>query len=115
MDNEAHGGYTIGPDASTLCSGCEPANLSAPSAGELDPAGRPGRHPAARRRAESTCSPRPTPKNGVVRPVDPADAPAKLAGLVQQLQALQPEAQLFVASYPPLPLFASGPMPPVLR
>lgn len=102
-DNEGHGGYTIGPDASTLCSGCEPANLSAHVASwipQADP------DVILLLAGVNDLFPEPTPKNGVVRPVDPADAPAKLAGLVQQLQALQPEAQLFVASYPPLPLFA---------
>lgn len=102
-DNEGHGGYTIGPDASVLCAGCEPANLSAHLASWI-PAASPD--VILLLAGVNDLFPVPTPTNGVLRPVDPADAPAKLADLVADLQALRPEARIFVASYPPLPLFA---------
>ncbi|MGD9752255.1 MAG: SGNH/GDSL hydrolase family protein [Acidimicrobiia bacterium] len=104
FDNEGHGGYTIGPDASVLCNGCPPANLDANLETWLA-AARPD--VVVLLVGVNDLFPIEPAANGVHRPVDPDDAPAKLQALVGRILALAPQADVFVASYPPLELFAS--------
>ncbi|MDY7105326.1 MAG: GDSL-type esterase/lipase family protein [Actinomycetota bacterium] len=100
-DHEGHGGFTIGPDESALCDGCQPspANLSAhveewlatPPDVILLMAGVNDMLP----------EPEPT-ETGYYRPVDPADAAGKLGDLVDQIAALAPDSTIVVGSYPPI-------------
>ncbi|MCC6433659.1 MAG: hypothetical protein IT196_01375 [Acidimicrobiales bacterium] len=105
-DNEGHGGFTIGPDESTLCTGCPPANLRAHLDGWLDEArpdviilliGVNDLFPMDRTTAA-----------GAYRPVRPEDAPAKLDALVDRIAELAPQAEIMVASYPPVPVFRTA-------
>ena len=97
-DHEGHGGFTIGPDSSTLCAGCGPANLDAGIAtwlrdaqpdvillligvNDLFPGGG---------------------ASGQVRDTEPAAAAGKLRALVRRIRVLAPGATIVVASYPPV-------------
>ena len=91
-DHEGHSGFTIGPDEARFCEECSTANLydhleeylqTAPDIvllligiNDLLPLD--------------------------VRPVNPEDAPGKLAGLVQRIQELRPGVYIFVASLAPV-------------
>lgn len=99
VDNEGHGGFTIGPDGSSLCAGCPPANLDAHLDGWLEQA-RPD--VVIVLAGVNDLFPGPS------RPVRPEDAPAKLAALVGRVAELAPQAQIMVASYPPVPMFRGG-------
>ena len=54
-DHEGHGGYTIGPDNSTLCDGCGPANLDSGLEGLAD--GVHARHRVAHGRGQRSAPP----------------------------------------------------------
>jgi len=98
-DHEGHGGFTIGPDQSTLCAGCGPANLDAGLDGWL-------------RQAQpdvvlllagvNDLLPQDGGSGGARRPTVPSEAAAKLRALVGRIRTLAPEASVLVASYPPI-------------
>ncbi len=109
-DNEGHGGYTIGPDTSQYCMRssaselqCQPQrfNLADNIDGWLA-AARPDvilllvgvndQYPADVAPGTS----------GLLRPVNPDEAPAKLTALVGRLAAASTQPWVFVASLPPL-------------
>jgi len=110
-DHEGHGGFTIGPDASSLCAGCGPANLDAGIATWLRDAQPdvillligvndllPGTDGAT----------------GAVRDTEPAAAADKLRALVRRIRVLAPATTIVVASYPPVRFLtdASSPVAP---
>ena len=108
-DNEGHGGYTIGPDSSQYCTRaatrelqCQPQhfNLADNIDGWLAAAkpdvvlllvGVNDQYPA-------DVAPGTT---GLLRPVNPDEAPAKLTALVARLAASSTQPWVFVASLPP--------------
>ncbi|MDH4147710.1 MAG: GDSL-type esterase/lipase family protein [Acidimicrobiia bacterium] len=99
-DHEGHGGFTIGPDESELCTGCGPANLAANVEGWLAAA-----QPEVvllMIGVNDMLPERDVQPSGFVRPVQPADAATKLAGLVELIRAEAPDAIVLVASYPPI-------------
>lgn len=106
-DNEGHGGYTIGPDASKFCATCPPANLADNLNGWL------AEYPAdviLLLAGTNDLLPVTTPTaEGLIRPVDPADAGRKLQALIGQIRAAEPEVTVLVASLPPLPFAAGNP------
>ena len=91
-DHEGHSGFTIGPDERRDCEGCPTANL-------YD-------HLEDYLQAEPDIVLLLIGINDLipqeVSSVSPADAPARLAGLVQRLQALRPQTYIFVASLAPV-------------
>ncbi|MEZ5235121.1 MAG: GDSL-type esterase/lipase family protein [Acidimicrobiales bacterium] len=104
-DSEGHGGFTIGPDGSNLCATCPPANVSDNIGGWVE-----------RNQPDvillligiNDLFPIETRTNGALRPVVPEDAPAKLVALVDRMEAVAPNAEILVASYPPLPFARSA-------
>lgn len=109
-DNEGHGGYTIGPDASQYCTRaatgelqCQPQHFNlSDNVGAWLAAARPDvvlllvgvndQYPTDVTPATS----------GLLRPVNPDDAPAKLTSLVGRLAASATQPWVFVASLIPL-------------
>jgi len=91
-NHEGHPGFTIGPDESRFCNMCPTTNL-------YD-------HLEDYMQAEPDIVLLLIGVNDLLplaeRPVNPADAPAKLAGLVQRLQALRSQVYIFVASLAPV-------------
>jgi lysophospholipase L1-like esterase len=99
-DHEGHGGFTVGPDASTLCTGCGPANIADNVEGWLT-----GADPdiVLLLVGVNDLLPQQTPSpGGFVRPVDPMQAGPKLKALVADIRSTAPEATVLVASYPPI-------------
>ena len=101
MDHEGHGGFTIGPDPSQLCSGeAGPANLYDNVARYLkaDPdivlllIG-----------INDLLHSSNTPDCKTIRSVNPADAPAKLERLVARILSLRPKTKVLLASVLPVP------------
>jgi lysophospholipase L1-like esterase len=101
LAHEGHGGFSIGPDESTLCTNCGPANLDAGLDAWISSAAPDAVVVLA---GVNDLLPQATPApTGFVRPVDPSEAPGKLEALVDRLAELAPDAMIFVASYPPIP------------
>ena len=107
-DNEGHGGFTIGPDASKFCATCPPANLADGLDGWL------ADNPAdvvLLLAGTNDLLPVNTPTaEGLIRPVDPAEAGSKLQALIDQIRAAEPEVTVLVASLPPMPFAAGDPV-----
>ncbi len=98
-DHEGHGGYTIGPDGSTLCTGCGPANLDSGLEGWL------AANPAdivLLLAGVNDLLPQSDPSTGLVRNAVPAEAGNKLRALVERIRTLAPDTTVIVASYPPI-------------
>jgi lysophospholipase L1-like esterase len=100
-DHEGHSGFSIGPDQSRYCETCPTDNL-------YD-------HLETYLQAEPDIILLLVGINDLVlegvRPVVPAEAPAKLAGLVQRLQALRPQVYIFIASLAPINYTDSAGLP----
>lgn len=106
-DNEGHGGYTIGPDASRFCATCDTANLADHVEGWLA-AAQPD--VVLLMAGANDLLPEPTPTaDGLVRPVQPSEAGAKLGALVAQIRAAAPSTTVLVASQPPMSFYAGNP------
>lgn len=100
-DHEGHGGFTIGPDTSVLCTGCPPANLDNGLAGYLQKA-----NPDVVLLMIGVNDLLPENKGaGVVRTTVPAEAGPKLTTFVGRIRSLAPKATVVVASYPPVSFF----------
>jgi lysophospholipase L1-like esterase len=98
-DHEGHGGYTIGPDGSTLCTGCGPANLDAGLDGWL------AQNPAdiiLLLAGVNDLLPQSEPATGLVRNAVPQKAGDHLKALVERIRTLAPDTTVVVASYPPV-------------
>jgi lysophospholipase L1-like esterase len=103
-DHEGHSGFTIGPDDSTLCTSCGPANIDAGLQAWLEATDPdivllligvndllPARDPAI----------------GLRRETVPEEAADKLRRLVERLRTLDPDRPVVVASYPPVSFLSS--------
>jgi lysophospholipase L1-like esterase len=97
-DHDGHGGYSIGPDDSTLYEGGPIANVDAEIDDWLaatDPdvivvmLGLNDMFPTTERDA-----------TGKLRDLEPADAPAKYEALIARIETLAPGVDLLLASYP---------------
>ena len=97
-DHEGHGGYTIGPDNSTLCDGCGPANLDSGLEGWLT-ASTPDI--VLLMAGVNDLLPQSDPASGLVRDGVPGDAGKKLEALVKRIRTISPDTVVIVASYPP--------------
>lgn len=97
-DNEGHGGFTIGPDDSTLCTGCGPANLDAGLEGWLR-ASKPD--VVLLMIGVNDLLPEQNAATGLLRNGVPLEAGDKLTALVGRIRTLAPDTTVIVASYPP--------------
>jgi lysophospholipase L1-like esterase len=99
-EHEGHSGFTIGPDNSRVCATCGKANLFDNLDGYLN----------AERNPDvillcigiNDMFPDADPSDGIVRPVNPDDAPGKLAALVDELRRRRPNTKIVVATLVPL-------------
>ena len=106
-DNEGHGGFTIGPDTSRFCDTCPPANLASNVTAWLA-ATTPD--VVLLMAGANDLLPIETPTaQGMVRPVNPADAAAKLQALVGAIRTASPGTTVLVSSLPPMSFFAGFP------
>lgn len=104
-DHEGHGGFSIGPDSAKLCPKdvtCPPSNLDSGLAGWLAAA-----DPEVIVLLAGVNDL--LPEDGAVyRPTVPAEAGAKLKGLIARIRRLQPDARVVVGSYPPISFMVTG-------
>lgn len=97
-DHEGHGGFTIGPDNSTLCTGCGPANIDA---GLEDWLASATPDVVLLMIGVNDLLPEENAATGLVRDGVPLEAGEKLTALVGRIRDLAPDATVIVASYPP--------------
>jgi len=96
-DHEGHGGFTIGPDSSTSCAGCGPANLDAGIATWLRDA-----QPDVILLMIGVNDVLGGAVSGQAGDAEPAAAAGKLRALVRRIRVLAPGTTIVVASYPPV-------------